>query len=167
MLFGDFFTGAITVTGDHQWFAKIAEEFGGVEGIATHIGLHFYAAPAFWLAFSGFALASYIYLFNIDVAKKCQKIFALPIRILENKYGMDDLWIKGFAVGGIALGKTVAKYVDTKIIDGLFVDGTALLIDRTAGLVRQIQSGRLYIYAFAMILGLIALLALLARNLAV
>lgn len=167
MLFGDFFTGAITVTNDHHWFAKIAEEFGGVEAIATHIGLHFYAAPAFWLAFSGFALATYIYLFNIDVAKKCQKIFALPIRILENKYGMDDLWIKGFAGGGIALGKAAAKYVDTKIIDGLFVDGTAMLIDRTAGLVRQIQSGRLYIYAFAMILGLIALLALLARNLAV
>jgi len=166
MLFGEFFSGAITVNGEHQWFAKIAEEFGGVDGIALHVGLHFYAAPAFWLAFSGFALATYIYLFNIDVAKKCQKIFALPIRVLENKYGMDDLWIKGFAGGGIALGKTVAKYVDAKIIDGFFVDGTAMLIDRTAGLVRQIQSGRLYIYAFAMILGLIALLALLIRNLA-
>ncbi|MEO8001048.1 MAG: NADH-quinone oxidoreductase subunit L [Arenimonas sp.] len=167
MLFGDFFTGPISVTGEHRWFATIAEEFGGANGIALHMGLHFFKAPAFWLAFSGFALASYIYLFNIEVAKKCQKIFALPIRILENKYGFDDLWIKGFAGGGIALGKVVAKWVDTKLIDGLFVDGTAFLIDRTAGLVRQIQSGRLYIYAFAMILGLIALLALLARNLGV
>jgi NADH-quinone oxidoreductase subunit L len=167
MLFGDFFVGPITVTADHRWFEIIAEEFGGVHGIALHIGLHFFKAPAFWLAFAGFALASYIYLFNIEVAKKCQKIFALPIRILENKYGFDDLWIKGFAGGGIALGKAAAKWIDTKIIDGLFVDGTAVLIDRTAGLVRQIQSGRLYIYAFAMILGLIALLALLARNLGV
>ncbi|MGH8049454.1 MAG: NADH-quinone oxidoreductase subunit L [Arenimonas sp.] len=167
MLFGDFFTGAITVTGEHQWFAKIAEELGGTHGIALHMGLHFFKAPAFWLAFSGFALATYIYLFNINVAKKCQKIFALPIRILENKYGFDDLWIKGFAGGGIALGRSAAKWIDTRIIDGLFVDGTAVLIDRTAGLVRQIQSGRLYIYAFAMILGLIALLALLARNLGV
>ena len=167
MLFGDFFTGAITVTGEHQWFNEIAEEFGGANGIALHMGLHFFKAPAFWLAFSGFALATYIYLFNIEVAKTCQKIFALPIRILENKYGMDDLWINGFAAGGVALGKTAAKWIDTRIIDGIFVDGTAVLIDRTAGLVRQIQSGRLYIYAFAMILGLIALLALLARNLAV
>jgi NADH-quinone oxidoreductase subunit L len=167
MLFGDFFAGPITVTNNHRWFETIAEEFGGTHGIALHMGLHFFKAPAFWLAFSGFALASYVYLFNIEVAKKCQKIFALPIRILENKYGFDDLWIKGFAGGGIALGKVVAKWIDTKIIDGLFVDGTAVLIDRTAGLVRQIQSGRLYIYAFAMILGLIALLALLARNLGV
>ena len=167
MLFGDFFTGAISVNGSHQWFRTIAEELGGEHGIALHMGLHFFKAPAFWLAFSGFALATYIYLFNINVAKKCQKIFALPIRILENKYGFDDLWIKGFAGGGIALGKFAAKYIDTKIIDGLFVDGTAVLIDRTAGLVRQIQSGRLYIYAFAMILGLIALLALLAKNLGV
>ncbi len=165
MLFGDFFSGPITVTHDHLWFLTIAEEFGGVDGIALHMGLHFFMAPAFWLAFSGFALATYIYLFNIEVAKKCQKIFALPIRILENKYGFDDLWIKGFAGGGVALGKLASKWIDTKIIDGLFVDGTAILIDRTAGLVRQIQSGRLYIYAFAMILGLIALLALLARNL--
>jgi NADH-quinone oxidoreductase subunit L len=165
MLFGDFFSGPITVTHDHRWFQTIAEEFGGADGIAWHMGLHFFMAPAFWLAFSGFALATYIYLFNIEVAKKCQKIFALPIRILENKYGFDDLWIKGFAGGGIALGKLASKWIDTKIIDGLFVDGTAILIDRTAGLVRQIQSGRLYIYAFAMILGLIALLALLARNL--
>jgi NADH-quinone oxidoreductase subunit L len=167
MLFGDFFTGAITVTGEHHWFNTIAEELGGQDGIALHMGLHFFKAPAFWLAFSGFALATYIYLFNINVAKRCQKIFALPIRILENKYGFDDLWIKGFAGGGIALGKTAAKWIDTRIIDGLFVDGTAVLIDRTAGFVRQIQSGRLYIYAFAMILGLIALLALLARNLGV
>ncbi len=167
MLFGDFFTGPITVANEHQLFNKIAEEFGGVQGINVHMGLHFFMAPAFWLAFSGFALATYIYLFNIEVAKTCQKIFALPIRILENKYGMDDLWIKGFAAGGIALGKSAAKYIDTVIIDGVFVDGTAVLIDRTAGLVRQIQSGRLYIYAFAMILGLIALLALLARNLGV
>jgi len=165
MLFGDFFSGPITVTHDHLWFLTIAEEFGGVDGIALHMGLHFFMAPAFWLAFSGFALATYIYLFNIEVAKKCQKIFALPIRILENKYGFDDLWIKGFAGGGVALGKLASKWIDTKIIVGLFVDGTAILIDRTAGLVRQIQSGRLYIYAFAMILGLIALLALLARNL--
>ena len=167
MLFGDFFAGAITVNNSHQWFKTIAEEFGGVPGIATSIGLHFFMAPAFWLAFSGFALASYIYLFNINVAKQCQKIFALPIRILENKYGFDDLWVKGFAGGGIALGKAAAKYIDTKIIDRFFVDGTAVLIDRTAGLVRQIQSGRLYIYAFAMILGLIVLLALLAKNLGV
>ncbi len=165
MLFGDFFVGPITVTNQHQWFATIAEELGGLHNIALHIGMHFFKAPAFWLAFSGFALATYIYLFNINVAKQCQKIFALPIRILENKYGFDDLWIKGFAGGGIALGKSAAKWIDTRIIDGLFVHGTSVLIDRTAGLARQVQSGRLYIYAFAMILGLIALLALLSKNL--
>jgi len=167
MLFGDFFTGPITVNHSHEWFSTIAEEFGGKDSIALRMGLHFFMAPAFWLAFSGFALATYIYLFNIGVAEKCRKIFALPIRVLENKYGFDDLWIKGFAGGGIALGKAAAKYIDTKIIDGVFVDGTATLIDRTAGFARQIQSGRLYIYAFAMILGLIVLLAMLARNLGV
>jgi NADH-quinone oxidoreductase subunit L len=167
MLFGDYFSGAITVDPTRQWFTTIAEEFGGNHNIAMHIGLHFYASPAFWLAFMGFASASYIYLIKPSVADKLSRLFALPIRILENKYWMDDVWIKGFAGGGVALGKTAAKFIDKYLIDGLFVDGSAALIDRTAGLVRQVQNGRLYIYAFAMILGLIALLALLARDLGV
>ena len=41
--------------------------------------------------------------------------------------------------------------------------GTALLVDRIAGRVRHLQTGRLYNYAFAMILGLIVLLAVLVR----
>jgi NADH-quinone oxidoreductase subunit L len=165
MLFGDFFNGAITIDSSRQWFTTIAEEFGGVHHIAAHIGMHFYASPAFWLAFMGFASASYIYLLNPSIADKFSRWFALPIRVLENKYWADDLWIKGFAGGGLALGKSAAKYVDRYLIDGLIVGGSAVLIDRTAGLMRQLQNGRLYIYAFAMILGLIVLLALLVRNL--
>jgi NADH-quinone oxidoreductase subunit L len=167
MLFGDFFSGAITVDSSRQWFTQIAEKFGGTHNIAMHIGTHFYATPAFWLAFMGFASASYIYLLNPSLASKFAKVFALPIRVLENKYWADDLWIKGFAGGSIALGKTAAKYIDKYLIDGLIVSGSAFLLDRTAGLMRQVQNGHLYIYAFAMILGLIALLALLARDLGV
>ena len=45
----------------------------------------------------------------------------------------------------------------------MLVDGTAMLIDRVAGVVRRVQTGRLYNYAFAMIIGLIVLLAVLVR----
>jgi NADH-quinone oxidoreductase subunit L len=119
--------------------------------------------PAFWLAFAGFASATYIYLFNIEVAGRAREIFALPIRILENKYGFDDLWIKGFAGGGIALGKKAWTMVDAGLIDGVMVNGSAHLVGRIAGAVRRLQTGRMTTYAIAMIFGLILLMAAVLR----
>lgn len=159
MLFGNFFTGAIEVMPYHDVVARIGEEFHGPVAFA----LHGMTLPAFWLAFAGFAAATYIYLFNIKVAEHAQKIFALPIRVLDNKYGFDDLWIKGFAGGGIALGKRAWKYLDAGLIDGVLVNGGAQLVGRIAGAIRGMQTGRLTTYAFAMIFGLIILLAMVSR----
>jgi NADH-quinone oxidoreductase subunit L len=105
-------------------------------------------------------------LFNINVAVRAQKAFALPIRILENKYGFDDLWIKGFAGGGILLGKKAWTVIDAGLIDGVLVNGTANLVGRVSRMIRGMQTGYLYTYAFAMIVGLIVLLAMVARVLA-
>ena len=46
----------------------------------------------------------------------------------------------------------------------VFVNGAARVVDFVAGVVRRMQTGYLYHYAFAMILGLIVLLAVLIRN---
>ena len=51
--------------------------------------------------------------------------------------------------------------VDEKVIDGAIVNGSVRLVDIAAGVLRTTQSGYLYHYAFAMILGLIAMLAAL------
>ena len=61
--------------------------------------------------------------------------------------------------GGLGLGK-LSRLFDSKVIDGVAVNGSAGLVGLAAGLVRKLQSGYLYHYAFAMILGLVALLAL-------
>jgi NADH-quinone oxidoreductase subunit L len=159
MLFGSFFTGAIEVLPHHDVVARIGEEFHGPVAFA----LHGMMLPAFWLALAGFASATYIYLFNQKIAERAQQIFALPIRVLDNKYGFDDLWIKGFAGGGIALGKRAWKYIDAGLIDGVLVNGSAQLVGRIAGAIRGMQNGRLTTYAFAMIFGLIILLAMVSR----
>lgn len=162
MLFGGFFAGAIQVNeapGHLKAMSALGEEFHGPIAMALH-GL---TAMPFLLALSGFVLATYLYLLNPAMAVRCRQWFAWPIRVLENKYGFDDLWIKGFAAGGIALGKAAWKRIDAGLIDGVMVDGSAWLVDRSAGIVRKIQTGRLYHYAFAMILGLIVLLAMLGR----
>ncbi|KFN44726.1 NADH-quinone oxidoreductase subunit L [Arenimonas oryziterrae] len=164
MLYGDFFTGAIQVNeseGHLKAMSALAEEFHG----ATAMALHGILQPPFILAAIGFALATFLYLWKpaIPARMRTSPVGAFFTRILDNKYGMDDLWIGGFAAGGVALGKAAWKYIDAGLIDGVAVNGTAWVVDRVSALVRHVQSGYLYHYAFAMILGLIALLAMLPR----
>jgi NADH-quinone oxidoreductase subunit L len=159
MLFGDFFANSIFVLPEHNAMVALGKEFESAAAMAWH-GLK--AAP-FWLALAGFAVATYLYLINPAMAERARKVFAWPVRVLENKYGFDDLWIKGFAGGGLGLGKFVSRFGEAGVIDGVFVDGSAWVIDRFASLARRLQSGYLYHYAFAMILGLIVLLALIPR----
>lgn len=64
--------------------------------------------------------------------------------------------------GGLKLGK-LSRGIDSRLIDGVVVNGSARLVDLAASLLRRTQSGYLYHYAFAMILGLIVLLAVLIR----
>ena len=160
MLFGHFFDGAIVVNGDlHPAMRAIGEEFQG----ATAMAVHGFLGLPFALAFAGFLLATYIYLLNPALAPKLRQTFAWPVRILEEKYGFDKLWIDGFAGLGLKLGRLFWRAGDTAVIDGVIVDGTSNLIGRSAQVLRKLQTGYLYDYAFAMILGLIALLGVVLR----
>ncbi|MBS0599334.1 MAG: NADH-quinone oxidoreductase subunit L [Proteobacteria bacterium] len=160
MLFGHFFDGAITIdAAKHPALATMTEEFHN----ALAMGLHGFAGLPFWIAFSGFALATYIYLLHPALAGTFKQKLALPARILEEKYGFDKLWIDGFAGAGVRLGKLLWKAGDATVIDGVMIDGTTRFIGGTAALLRRLQSGYLYHYAFAMIVGLIALLGVVLR----
>ncbi|HEU0306309.1 MAG TPA: NADH-quinone oxidoreductase subunit L [Lysobacter sp.] len=152
-----FFLGAIDVPAAQDTIGKLAQEFHGPVAFA----LHGFKAPAFWLAFAGFALATFLYLVRPELPARLRKAFSLPVRVLEEKYGMDTLWIGGFAGGGVLVGKA-SRWFDTNVIDGL-VNASARVTDFTARIVRRGQSGYLYHYAFAMIIGLIVSLAVLIR----
>ena len=155
-----FFQGAIDLAPARDIIAKIgAEEWHGPVAFA----LHGFLTPAFWLAFAGFALATLMYIIKPDLPVKAARIFKLPIRILNDKYGFDTLWIKGFAGGGLLLGKAF-RWFDSTVIDKGIVDGSADLVGDVAVKMRKLQNGRLYSYAFAMIIGLIVLLGWLIRT---
>ncbi|MGQ0800499.1 MAG: NADH-quinone oxidoreductase subunit L [Pseudomarimonas sp.] len=165
MLFGDFFANAITVNPNHDTLAEVAKtvwhgEHGWMNA-AVGFGLHFWASPVFWLAFAGFALAAYLYLMNPAMAATLKQRLAIPHRILEAKYGVDELFQALFARGSLNIGRAFWRGGDGAVIDGVLVDGSATFVDRLAAVARQLQSGMLYHYAFAMILGLIALLGTL------
>ena len=153
-----FFLGSIDVGPARDVIGALAKEFHGPVAFA----LHGFKAPAFWLAFAGFALATVMYWWKPELPGKARKLLAWPVRVLENKYGFDDLWIGGFAGGGLGLGRA-SRAFDSHVIDGVAINGSARGVDLVAHLVRRLQSGYLYHYAFAMILGLIVLLAVLIR----
>ncbi|MEG3191655.1 NADH-quinone oxidoreductase subunit L [Lysobacter sp. D1-1-M9] len=156
-----FFLGAIDVAAVRDPVLALANElWHGPVAFA----LHGFVAPTFWLALGGFLLATVMYWWKPHLAAKARHAFAWPVRVLENKYGFDDLWIDGFAGGGVLLGRA-SRLFDTHVIDGAAVNGSAGVVGFVARLTRRVQSGFLYHYAFAMILGLIVLLAVLIRTL--
>ena len=137
----------------------LGEEFHGPIAFA----LHGMMAPAVMLTVAGFLLAVLFYLWKPDLSGKARKAFAPLVSVLENKYGFDKLWIDGFAGGSVKLGK-VSRWIDSNIVDGV-VNLSARVVDVAAGVLRRTQSGFLYHYAFAMIIGLIALLGVLMHYL--
>ncbi len=155
MLFGDFFGSAIFVREANDVIGEVGESYHGVLGFVLH-GL---AMPPFWIAVAGFLTATYIWLFNPRIADKAANALRPLHTLLSNKYWVDNLYQTVFARGGIALGRGLWRTGDAGLIDGVIVNGSAGLVQRIAAGVRRVQSGYLYHYAFAMIIGLILLLA--------
>jgi len=80
-------------------------------------------------------------------------------RLLDHKYYFDEFYQKTFAQGGLRVGQGLWKRADAGFIDGFLVNGSARAVNWVAARVRRWQTGYLYDYAFAMIIGLIAILA--------
>jgi NADH-quinone oxidoreductase subunit L len=108
----------------------------------------------FWLAMAGLATAVYFYLLRPDLPARIKAKVEGLYNLLDRKYYFDDLYIKGFATWGRNLGTALWKRGDQFLIDGVLVNGTANSVGKLAGVMRQLQSGYLYTYAFAMIIGL-------------
>ncbi|MFT7414041.1 MAG: NADH-quinone oxidoreductase subunit L [Methylophagaceae bacterium] len=154
MVFGDFFGNAIVVHADHDVLAEHGESFYGVIDFMLH-GL---MALPFWLAMAGVATAYFLYIMRPELPVKLQQRFNFLYRILDNKYGFDRFNQTVFAGGARALGNMLWQIGDRLLIDGLIVNGAAKTIGFTSKIVRHVQSGYLYHYAFAMIIGLYLLL---------
>jgi len=154
VLFGNYFGDAIVVSESRDVIARLADNWHGSLGLFTHA----VKTPVFWLAASGVFAAWFLYLKRPDIPEMIKQKSSGLYTLLDRKYYFDDLWIRGFAAGGRSIGQFLWKKGDELVIDGILVNGTAKTVARFAGLLRQIQTGYLYTYAFAMIIGLTALL---------
>jgi len=155
VLFGDYFKEAIHVLPQHDVLAKLGENYHGVLGFIQHGVL----APPFFLAMAGLITAWYVYMKNPALADMARKRASLLYQVLINKYYADDFNQAVFAGGARGIGRALFRFGDTLLIDGLIINGSARIVTWFSGVVRQVQTGYLYTYAFAMILGLLAMLS--------
>ena len=156
VLFGGWLKDAIFVQSANDVLADVGHHFHSAAGMAMHsLG----TAP-FWLMLAGFALATLIYLFRPSFASILQKKMPALHRILLNKYYVDELYQLLFVKRTVQLGQALWAKADAGLIDGVLVNGSASIVGQLAAKARTWQSGYLFQYAFAMILGLIGLLAI-------
>jgi NADH-quinone oxidoreductase subunit L len=151
MLFGDWFKDVLFVLPEHNGMAVVGEHFHGATGFILHgmMGLPFY------LAMGGLFVAWYIYMKNPVIADRVKSTLAPIYTMLDKKYWFDEAYQYVFAGGSRLLGKFLWLAGDRGLIDGLAVNGSAFSVGWVAGVVRHLQTGYLYHYAIAMILGLI------------
>jgi NADH-quinone oxidoreductase subunit L len=127
----------------------------------TAVGLMahgFFAAPL-WLALGGIVLAWIFYVRAPSLPGNVSRRLSLVYRILNRKYGFDEFYQWLFASGGTRLGEWLWQRADVALIDGLAVNGTANMIGWFSRILKRVQTGYVYHYAFVMIIGVVVFLS--------
>jgi NADH-quinone oxidoreductase subunit L len=154
ILFGGYFGDAIRVLEKNDVLAELGKEFQG----PAQMALHGFAGAPFWLAAAGVLTAWLFFLHRPQWADATARVLA-PIRnLLLNKYYFD--WFNEKVLSALArgVGFTLWKGGDQVLIDGVLVNGSAATVSWFGSIVRRVQNGYLYAYAFWMVIGLAVML---------
>ncbi|WP_321814418.1 MULTISPECIES: NADH-quinone oxidoreductase subunit L [unclassified Paraburkholderia] len=161
LLFGSFFQNGVAfdkvifIGQNHPGLSEMAEEFHGWAAM----GAHAFSGVPVWLALAGVVVAWFFYMKRPDLPAVVQRTFAPVYKLLANAYYLDKINEIVFARGAVAIGRGLWKEGDVVVIDGV-VNGSAKFIGWFATVIRFLQSGYIYHYAFAMIIGMLGLLTL-------
>jgi NADH-quinone oxidoreductase subunit L len=153
---GEFFAESIFVLEEHDVLHELGEEFHGSGAFVLHALMQ---PGAFYLALGGALVAWFLYIRRPDLPGKIAAALQPGYRLLENKYYFDWFNEKVVAAGTRALGSGLWKVGDRGLIDGLIVNGSARTVGALSGVVKRIQTGFLYHYAFVMVVGLVVFVA--------
>ena len=138
----------------HGSVAALKEHFHSAFGLI----LHAIATVPFWMMVGG-SLAAWVFtLYRTDWAKKIQERFHRTNYVLKSLYGFDRLNDIVFVNGSRKLGEFLWRISDMTIIDHFVVNGSARLMRFMGSVIRPVQTGYLYHYAFFMIIGLMLVL---------
>lgn len=153
-VFRDDFIGEKSLSFWHGAIAAIAGN--GLSPISENLPLWVELAP-FVMTIAGFAVAFYYYILHPELPARMAAKKGLLYTFLYNKWYFDELYDILFVQPAMKLGRFLWKFGDGTVIDGLGPDGVAArVLDATRGAVR-LQSGYVYHYAFAMLIGVVAL----------
>ena len=152
MLFDQHFIGGAAAG---FWHNAIATIYGHAQG-EGELPIWVELAPLV-LTIVGFGIAYYYYVLHPELPPLLAARKGLLYTFLYNKWYFDELYEFVFVRPAKMLGRFLWKVGDGLIIDGLGPDGIAArVLDATRGAVR-LQSGYVYHYAFAMLVGVAAL----------
>ena len=162
MVLGDYYGDAIHVAAAHSgWISEMTSHYSGALDIFLNSYKH---APA-WLALAGIFIAWLCYIRYPHWPGRIADASAGAYRVLVRKFYFDELYQVLFAGGARNAGNALWHWGDERAIDGLLVNGTARAVRWFSASVRTLQTGYLYHYAFAMIIGLLLLLAVFVHRL--
>ena len=151
VLFGEFFDDSIFVLAQQDVVGLVGEEFHGAAAFIVHAATH---SVALYLAAAGALVAWFLYIRRPDLPGVLRTRLAVVHRILDNKYYFDWFNENVVAAATRALAGSLWRVADAGVIDGVLINGSARGVRYLAGVVRTLQTGYLYHYAFAMIIGL-------------
>ena len=154
ILFGGYFGDSIQVLEKNDVLQELGRDFRGPLSFALSGMLKL----PFWLAAAGVFTAWYVFLKRPELADRAARTFAPLRNLLVNKYYFDWFNEKVLATLARGLGYTLWKGGDEVLIDGALVNGSAATVGWFGSIVRRVQNGYLYAYAFWMVIGLAALL---------
>jgi NADH-quinone oxidoreductase subunit L len=142
-----------------------ADAFWGasIKIVGEDVLKHIHDTPLFWKYLPtagmvvGLLLALNSYIWNKGTPKAFTQMFSGLHTFFFNKWYFDELYHYVFVVPALWLGKIFWKG-DGKIIDGIGPDGVSAVVSSIARRSKLIQTGYVYHYAFAMLIGLVAAL---------
>jgi NADH-quinone oxidoreductase subunit L len=155
VLFGNYFGDAIIVLPQHDVVGHVGEEFHGIVGFMAHA----FMGPVLYLMAAGVLAAWFLYIKRPDLPDVIATKLSAIYNLLAAKFYVDEIYQAVFGRGSVGVGTALWRVGDVALIDGMAVNGSARVVGWLSGVVRRLQSGYLYHYAFAMIIGLSALLA--------
>ena len=162
MVLGDYFGDALHVSAAHgAWAQELGSRYSG----AVDIVLDAYRHAPMWLALGGIFVAWLCYIAFPHWPGRIAGWFAPIHQLLVRKFYFDELCQTVFAGGARRAGNAFWQWGDVRAIDGALVNGSARVVRWLSASLRLLQTGYLYHYAFAMIIGLLLLLAVFVHQL--
>jgi len=154
VLFGGYFGDSIRVLEQNDVVAELGKEFRSPAAMALQSFEH----PTLYLAAAGVLFAWLFFLKNPQWADAWARKLAPLRNLLLNKYYFDWFNEKILSTFARGLGFTLWKAGDQVLIDGALVNGSAATVSWIGSIVRRVQNGYLYAYAFWMVIGLAVML---------